>query len=275
MTPERTLRLEKAGGEWQLSGPVSARADFGSVEGLVSRLQTAQMKSIVTREPTDLKEYGLDKPAIAITVGAGSARATLEIGKATDSGTLFARDAARSMIFTVESALADDLKKPADDYRRKDLFEFRSYNATRLEFTRGTESHLFEKFSAKSPDGKGTEDRWRMVKPEAREVDTATMETLLSKVSNLRAESFTDPAAKTKTGLDAPVGIVAVTFDDGKKEETVTFGKVDADLFAARPDEVGAAKLFSTDWDDVVKALDDVNRKPEPKPAPKQDQKPK
>ena len=32
------MRFEKASGEWKLTQPVAARADFSAVEGLVSRL---------------------------------------------------------------------------------------------------------------------------------------------------------------------------------------------------------------------------------------------
>src|SRR5580765_1109556 len=60
----KTLAIAKDGGEWKMSRPVQTRADFGSVEGLVGRLQTVQMKSIAAdnASPADLKKYGLDKP---------------------------------------------------------------------------------------------------------------------------------------------------------------------------------------------------------------------
>ena len=47
-------------------------------------------------------------------MGAGSTRATLAIGKADDSGNLYARDLSRPMVVTVEAALINDLKKKAD-----------------------------------------------------------------------------------------------------------------------------------------------------------------
>src|SRR5204863_6841397 len=56
----KSLQFTKEGGDWKLKKPLVVRADFGSVEGLVGRLQTVQMKSIVTNEPSaaDLKKYG-------------------------------------------------------------------------------------------------------------------------------------------------------------------------------------------------------------------------
>jgi hypothetical protein len=266
VSADRTLQFTKTGEEWGLDKPVQSRSDSGSVEGLVSRLQTAQMKSVAAQDATDLKQYGLDKPDLTATIGAGSARATLLIGKKTSDGTLYAKDAARPMVFTVEASLADDLKKPADDYRRKDLFEFRPFTATSLEITRGSETLAYEKTTIKDKAGK-TEEKWRQIKPATRDVDSAKMDTLLSKLSNLRAQSFTDPAAKIKTGLDTPAAVVAARFGEGRKEERVTFGKVDSDAFAARPGETGAAKLLASDFDDVIKALDDLKKVQEAKKA--------
>jgi hypothetical protein len=47
VTPTRTLQFAKSGSEWTMTAPLAARADFTSVDGLVSRLNTLQMKSIV------------------------------------------------------------------------------------------------------------------------------------------------------------------------------------------------------------------------------------
>ena len=49
-------------------------------------------------------------------------------------------------------------------------------------------------------------------------------------------------------------------FDDGKKEERVTFGKVGNDVFASRPGEPGAAKADATDFNDVIKSLDEISK---------------
>jgi hypothetical protein len=254
-TAGRTLRFAKSGEDWRLTVPVEAKADFGSVEGLLGRVQTAQMKAIVAPDAGDPKQYGFDKPEATVVIGAGSSRATLVIGKAGEGGTYFARDQARPMVFTVESSLVDELKKPADDYRRKDLFEFRSFTATRIEIARGKDTLAFEKVKGQ---GKDAQDRWRQVLPAAKDIDAAKLDSFLTRLSNLRAQSFLEPNDKTKTGLDAPAAIVTVKFDDGKRQERVAFGKVGTDVFASRTGEAGVARLAAMDFDDVMKGLDDI-----------------
>jgi hypothetical protein len=252
---DRTLKFAKSGEDWRLTAPVDAKADFGSVEGLLGRVQTAQMKAIAAPDAADPKQYGFDKPEATVAIGAGSSRATLVIGKAGEAGTFYARDQARPMVFTVEASLVDELKKPADNYRRKDLFEFRSFTATRIEITRGKDTMAFEKVKGQ---GKDVQEKWRQVLPAAKDIDTAKLDSFLTRLSNLRAQSFLEPDDKTKTGLDAPAAVIVVKFDDGKKQERVAFGKVGADVFASRSGEAGAAKLTALDFDEVMKGLDDI-----------------
>jgi len=253
----KTLAIAKDGGDWKITKPVATRADFGAVEGLVGRLQTAQMKSIVANEaaPVDLKKYGLDKPEATVNLNAGSARATLLIGGKAADNTVYARDASKPAVVTVESALIDDLKKGADDYRRKDLFEFRPFNATHIEIARNGQTVVLDRAKGQ---GENAPDKWRRVGPTAGDVDKDKMDSLLSKLSNMRASSFVDATAKT--GLDKPALTVTVKFDEGKKEEKVTFGQSGSDVFAARPGEPGAAKTDSTDFNEAIKSVDEVSK---------------
>jgi hypothetical protein len=253
----KTLAVAKDGGEWKITKPLATRADFGSVESLVGRLQTVQMKSIVTNEatPAELKKYGLDKPEATINLNAGSARATLIVGGKAEDNTLYARDASKPAVMTVESALLDDLKKGADDYRRKDLFEFRPFNVNHIEITRNGQTVVLDRVKGQ---GDNAPDKWRRVSPNPGDADKDKMDGLLSKLSNMRATSFVDSTAKT--GLDKPAMTVSVKFDDGKKEEKVTFGQAGSDVFALRPGEPGAAKADAADFNDAIKSLDELSK---------------
>jgi hypothetical protein len=156
---------------------------------------------------------------------------------------------------TVESALANDLKKGTDDYRPKNLFEFRAHTATRVEITRGGETVVFEKIKGQGDD---PQDKWRRVSPNAADVDKDKTDSALAKIADLRATSFVESTAKT--GLPAPVLTALVKFDDGKKEERVSFGKNDNDVYASRPGEPGAAKIDGAAFTDVTKALDELSK---------------
>lgn len=261
-TPEHTVQLTKADAEWKLAEPVQARGDFGTIEGVIGRLNTAQMKSIVAAETADLKQYGLDKPEVTTTLGAGSSRTVLEIGKKADESNFYARDASRPMVFTIESSLIDELKKPPADFRRKDLFEFRPFNATALDITRDGQTFAFQK--VKGTDKDQTE-KWRQTAPVARDLESASMDSVLSKFSNMRIQSFAD--AKTQTGLEKPTVTMVAKYDEGKKAERVAFARAGSDVYAARDGEAGAGKIDTADFDGALKSLDELKAAEPPKPT--------
>lgn len=236
------IQFAKNGTDWRIVTPVAARADYAAVEELMTRLSSTQMQEIVAPEAGDLSAYGLDRPALTATVVSGSSRATLLIGRA-DEGGRFAKDAARPEIFTVAESLFTDLAKDLPEYRLKDMFDARSWTADWVETRRGDETLSFEK----SSDGEQT---WRNASGQT--VDTAKVVDLLTKLSNVRAQSF---EAATHASLEMPVVTVTIRFDSDKTE-TVAFGRSATDVFASRADEPGTAKVDAMAFDEAVKAVD-------------------
>jgi len=182
VSPDQTLQFAKKGSEWSMVKPVAARADFGAVEGALERIGSVQMQAITAESGDDPKKYGLDKPSATISVGLGSSKATLTLGR-TDNAVVYAKDAARPMIFTVAPTLTSDLFKGAAEYRRKDLFDSRSFTTDKVTFTRGSEIVTLEK--SKEKDGK---EVWK--NGAGKDVDAAKVDDLLSKLSTVRASTF-------------------------------------------------------------------------------------
>lgn len=231
-----------SGSDWRVAKPIAARADYAAVEGLMTRLSSTFMQKIVVQEAADLRPYGLDRPALTATVTAGSAKATLIIGGA-DEGGRFAKDVSRSEIFTVEETLFTELSKEIGEFRRKDLFDSRSFTASRIEVTRGDETIALDKTTA---DGKET---WK--NGAGQNVDLAEAEDLMTKLSSLRATSY----AAAHPSLKTPILTATVRFDENKSE-TVMFGRSGMETFASRADEPGAAVIDSMAFDEAVKAID-------------------
>jgi len=242
-----TKKFAKVNSAWQLASPAEPRSDAVAVDNVVSRVLNAQMKSLAPAK--DLKEYGLDTPAATVRIGTGSSQATLLIGKAADEGNVYAKDAARGDVFTIESGILDDLKKAPAEFRQKDLFDARSFNTTKVEIVRGGQTMTFEKVKEKGKDGAETE-KWRQVAPAAKDADAEKMNALLSTLTGARADAFVDKAPAGK-----PDVVVTLIFD-GDKRERVTFSKSGADGFATRENESGVAKIPSTLVDDILKAVE-------------------
>lgn len=255
----RSIEFGKSQGEWRIKDPAVGRADTGAIEGLVSRLTGLQMKAIVDAAAAggaQAKKLGLDKPAASVRLGLGSSQATLAIGGPAAEGTVYARDLSRPAIFTVESSVLDELKKGPGEYRQKDLFDARPFNATSLEIAHAGQTHKFEKTKSKNKEGQ-EEEKWRQTAPTARELDQATIDTLLAAITGVRADSFVDSDTAQKP-LAAPELTVTIKFDEGKKEERVTFARSGSDALAARGGEPGAAKIDASALEAMVKGLKEL-----------------
>ena len=253
-SPDRTLKFTKSGADWKMTAPLDARADFGAIEGVIGRLNGAQMKALTESDGSDLKKYGLDKPAVTVRLGSGSSQAGLAIGSSAGEGVVYAKDLSRPMIFTIESAVADELKKPADDFRVKDLFDARSFNTTRAEVVRGGQTVAWEKSKTPAKGNEPPKEVWKQVTPAPKDVDGAKVDALLNAVTNARAASFADKSVAT--GLEKPELTVALKYEDGQKQERVAFARHGSDAFARREGDAGAAKIDASTLDAIVKALD-------------------
>lgn len=247
----KTFEFAKAGGDWRMTKPFAARADYSAVEALVTNVDGTQMKSVVATAATeaDLKKFGLDKPQASVSAHLGSARATLLVGGRAEDTSLYVRDGSKPDVYTTDGTIIDNLRKTADDYRKKELFDFRAFNATRVEAIRGGQSVVFERV-------KGTPDKWRRVSPSAADADTTKVEAFLTGLADVRANSFVE--GPTNIGLDTPVMTVVVKFEEGTKEERVSFSKHDAEAFAVRADDPAVAKIDASKIDDALKALDEL-----------------
>ncbi len=266
----RTMTLAREGSDWKVTGPVASRSDYSAIEGLLTRLASSNMSKLVDSEGKELAKYGLDQPVMTITVGAGSAKTVLEVGK-TENGDTYARDASRPLVFTVDTTLQGDFTKPFDDYRKKELFELRAFYVDRLravlDAPGGPKTYELEKVKATDPAGT---DSWKVTRVggASHTADTAAMDDLLAKLVSIKAESFVE--ARTRTGLDQPALVVSASFDEGKFER-VRFGRVGEDSFGAREGEAVVAKIDPASMAAAMQAFDVVTIPPDTTAAPATD----
>lgn len=256
-----TLRFAKADGNWRIVEPLAARADFGLVEALVGRLGSGEMVVVESESAADdaLAPFGLDAPRLTATVEVAGERHTLLVGDENPETTVYARAAARGLVFTIDAALVDDLARGADAYREKDLFDFRPFNAAALSVLRDGRTIRFEKGPAAEDedageDAGGGEEAWRRIEPEPAAVERTEMDALLRALSNLRADSFVE--SRGGTGLDAPLATITATFGDDGRQERVLVGRSGEVTYGAHGEEPGAAVVDTDAVDDALEALD-------------------
>ena len=258
-----TAAMARADSTWRITSAANARGDYGAIEGVLTKLATTMMAAIAAPEMKDPVMYGLDKPVATVVVKTGSSAATLVLGT-TVAGKTFARDLSRAMVFTVDESMATDMAKAADDYRRKEVFDFRGFSAKEVVLTRGAQTVTLAKVKG---TGENAAEKWQVTvtgegAAAARDADATAADDLLTKVATLRATTF---AAAAPSGA-APVLKVAARFDEQSREE-VSFARQGTTVVAARADEAGVATIETSPFDEVLKAIDAVITPPAP-PAP-------
>jgi hypothetical protein len=248
---EPRIELAREGTDWKLTAPLQTRADSSPVDGILARLEQAQMSSIAHEggEPTpaQLQTLGLDRPRLVATFGAGSTRAALAIGADKDANTVYARDLSRPLVFTVEKSLLTDLQKQPADLRVKDVFAFKSYTAVGIELTHAGTSAAFEK--QPTTEAAGGPDVWKQTRPQTKDANATAMADLLNTLSSLRAESFV--AQAPAKGEDMVV-VARYGNADAPTEERVTLRKAGTSVYAITPDEPGAAVVPAANFDTAV-----------------------
>src|SRR4029077_20346233 len=131
--------------------------------------------------------------------------------------------------------------------RRKDMFDGRSFNTARVELKRGNETLTFDK--SKGKDGK---DVWKNAA--GKDMDTAKVEDMLTKLSSIRAQLFQDridPVLKMPT-------LVATLKLDNSMTETVTFARNGNAVLSNRAGEPGSATVEVMAFNDAMSAIDAI-----------------
>lgn len=245
----------RRGTDWALTAPAPQRADTSLVDGLATALSTASMTRAVgeATTPDALATYGLTSPSATFVVHAGTATATLAIGRDADDTSVFARDAARPEIFTMAKTAVSDLRKAAAEYRRKELFDMKAFTARSVQITRNGATLALSKVSATRD---GEKDIWKRTAPAAGDADGDKVATLLAGLADVRATSDTTPAPRT--ALSAPVLVAAITFGDPSATERVTIGRVGDRAYARRDDDGTIVAIDAAKLTDVVATLDEL-----------------
>ena len=189
--------LARAETDWQLREPVVARADVDAVNGLLDKIDQAEIEAFVAEDPdtTALASYSLGERAsqveIALLVGADRAEKRLAIGGADEQGRWYARDASRPQVFLVDSTLVQELTKSISDLRDKEPLRFERDQVERIVLTRGTATT----FAA----DKDTSGVWHLSEPVGRDAKSWKLNSLLSDLEQLEVEDFADalPAEAT------------------------------------------------------------------------------
>src|SRR5205823_1409873 len=203
-----TLKRESDG--WRLLVPVTARGDRSRVDETLTTLTTARVDREIESAPTRLDQYGLDKPAAAVTLQLKDGRRLeLQLGAKSPTGVwVYAREAGKAAVFVVSDTVLRDVTRPLGEFRDKTVLAFGARQVTAFEVVtrEGT-------LAVEQVDG-----RWRLTRPVALAADTETVTAFLDKLQSTRIKEFVaeSPKSLVPYGLESPKGKVGLTQEQNR-----------------------------------------------------------
>ena len=219
------LRLGPAGGNpmalvrdghWRLTEPIQSPADEFVLRGLLAALAGLKTERQVEAAAQDLRPYGLDQPTLHVAFEAEGRWHTVRIGAKTAVGDHFyASSDEEARVVLVAASQEAALNKSLLDLRGKEPFTLTSEEIDRIEISRSAGAFVLTR-----SEGKG----WQASGDPARKIKTAKVESLLKRLSSLRASRFVEAAeaARAKLGLKPPR--VRLTLSAKERRETLLVG---------------------------------------------------
>ena len=262
--PSGGFVLARTGDKWSFEAPKKARANYETVNAwLKSLLDDAKISRAVDGKPTDLAQYGLDKPAeLVVTANNGDTR-TLQVGKdfrtGADAGPgsmYYAREAKSGKLFMLDSPQAKEItEKNWQDLRDKQLLTIGDEkDVQRIVLQRGNDTVDVQR--------KG-DDKWQLMQPIHADAEKMDVETLLSQLKSTSADTLLDDAAAdlAKDGLDKPRLTVQVYEKKGSSE--IRFGNEtkDGKVYVLRPSDNQVALIPKLTFEGFNKKSADLRDK--------------
>ncbi|MFC1713510.1 DUF4340 domain-containing protein [Candidatus Poribacteria bacterium] len=254
--PERSVALDKKsdmeGEIWELTAPMSAKADESKVDEILKKLHELKAVEFVSDEPEYIALYGLTKPQIeALLSLEGAGTKTLLVGKKVE-GSVYVKTAPSETVYFVDAGIVDDLTKSSLDLRDTQMMKFDRNDVKRIELKGKEETIICIK----------QERDWRIVEPIREKAKNYQVIDILRKLEGLKAEKFvTEKAARLSDyGLDQPDMTVTVTLKDDSTKTLLVGGTLpDSDSSYAKDADADVIFVIEKDVvDELGKSLSEI-----------------
>lgn len=261
---EEPIVLTKAeSGKWQITAPQPFSGDQSTVSGILSTLSSLTSQRVVEDKATDLKQYGLDQPALQLAITEKDNKTQkLLIGDDTPTGgAAYAMLAGDPRVFTMASYTRTSVDKSLNDLRDKQLLTVSPDKISRIELVRKNQVIEFGR----------NKDEWQILKPKPLRADSSQVSELARKLTDARMDlsSYDAKEAASVFAHAAPLATAKVTGESGTQELQVrksevgkTKGGQNNDTYYAKSSVVdGIYKITSDLGQALDKVVDDFRNK--------------
>lgn len=255
-----SVTLEKKGDAWEVTAPVSAKANASNVRSLLDNLKDLKLKETIDRTANTYGQYELtDEKAVHITAmkEGGEKLADLYFGKSGSRGQMV-RIGGKDGVYIASGYSSYLYTREVKNWRETSVLKFEDANAIQASVENKNGLFSFSKngdkwsgsYTKRDKDGKlekKAEKSWERF-------DEGKVKDMLRAFKSLAAEDFGDD--KSDAGFDNAVnegGVVKITLKDNAGDFTIKVGKVSkgSSRFALKEGGDGTVYVlgsWSADW---------------------------
>src|SRR5216683_2427588 len=216
----RDIVVERAKDGWRFVKPIQGEAERTTADSMADAIANLQITGNISEPPADLAPFGLQNPAVNVTVTTKDHRVlpTIMVGKDTPVGnSSYIKSEQKPGILLVANTFPSQVEKSIDDLRPRALIGFKPDDIREivLDSNNGVPLEL---------DKKG--EQWTFIKPKPYAADNSAVQQMLETVTNARVADFIDdsPSDLSKYGLANPSFKLTLYGGKSNAQESLLFG---------------------------------------------------
>ncbi len=217
------VTLEKKGETWQVTKPVTAKANDANVKSLIDNLKSLKVQESINPSKDAYGEYGLadNKALHAVFYKGAEVAADFYFGESGSRGQM-SRIKGKDGVYAIKGYSSYLYAREVKDWRDRELLKFEDTKAKTVDIVNEHGTFAFVK------DGENWKAKFKKAKePAGKDIakfDPEKVKDLVRAYKALNADGFADGKSAADTGLDKPVATLTITLDDGAKK-TIEIGK--------------------------------------------------
>lgn len=250
---------------WQIKVPVKDTADDQTLNNMLTALGSEKYEQVVAEGEADLKIFGLDQPKVFISITTADQKTQkVNVGaEAALPGKLYIqREGEKKVLFATQS-FKSQVDKGLKDLRNKNVFRKSKSDVVSIE------ARYNQKANNATIELLKENGEWKVVKPFSLRADQDTVNDLLVKIENLRANDFASEKGNEKSELSkfnlANPEMKFVLKDKDKKvvEELWVGAKKENNAYVKTVGSPTIFTMFSTSTEPLSHKPDDFRDKKE------------
>ncbi len=216
INPKGRFELKKENDAWKLVAPLADDANNGAVTGLLSSLAGLKAERTLAAKDVKLAEYGLDKPALSVSVTDDKGvQSTLSLGAEMPLGNNRAAQTGGDTVYVISKYVATDIEKDLAGWRSTSLAQVYSTDVASL-----TVKDAGGRVAVAQAGG-----LWTLTEPIADLAEREKADGIVSDISAAQIKEFVDAPGDLKAlGLEPPQLEITIVRKDNKPPVQLAFG---------------------------------------------------